>query len=181
LASTIDFGFWTGGGASGDYVVDVLVPNNQDSSPSSQSFAITGTETGTATLFSTTAWTSSTLGSYLGNGGSPNNPIGAFLPSTKGVDPGATGFFVYQADLGPSTLGSAAGTGPLETLSIGTNFARGAYLVGFLNEGATAPDWHATANSGAIFVTPEPSYGIFLGAGLVLIGFARKAASKLRA
>ena len=169
-----DFGFWIGGGpTSGDYVIDVLVPNNEDPTPSLLSFAIGGTESGTASLFNAAAWTSGQLGAYLGNNGSPANPIGAYLPATQGLDKGATGFFVYQADLGHSTLGGSAGTGPLETIS--GPLPVGSYLVGFLNEGATRPDWHATANSGAIFETPEPSsYALLLGAGLVLVGFARK-------
>src|SRR5215831_16534422 len=46
------FGFTTSPGpTTGDLWVDVLVPNNEVSNPSSMSFALTGTLSGTATLF----------------------------------------------------------------------------------------------------------------------------------
>ncbi|MBV9724112.1 MAG: hypothetical protein JO299_02960 [Gammaproteobacteria bacterium] len=54
------------------------------------SFALTGTLSGTASLFSPTAWTSGQLDSYPTIKASPTNPIGAFLPSTQKLDPGAT-------------------------------------------------------------------------------------------
>ena len=86
-----NFGFTVSPGpASGDFRVEVLTPNNE---PGPASFAVTGTLTGTATLFSATPWTSGDLASYLGISASPNNPIGAYLPSTQSLDPGATGFF----------------------------------------------------------------------------------------
>jgi hypothetical protein len=52
-------------------------------------------------LFSTTAWTTGTLADFLGITASPDNPIGAFLPATQALDPGATGFFVYQPEREP--------------------------------------------------------------------------------
>jgi hypothetical protein len=104
----LQFGFTTSPGpSSGNLFVDVLVPNNEDLIPSNLSFALTGTLTGTATLFNTSPWASGQLDAYLGTpitGAKPANPIGAFLPSTLALDPGATGFFVYQVDLGMTTL-----------------------------------------------------------------------------
>jgi hypothetical protein len=159
-----NFGFTISPGpASGDLFIDVLVPNNE-SKPAS--FALTGTLSGTATLFNATAWTSGALDAYLGISASPTNPIGAYLPSTQALDPGATGFFVFQVNLGTATLQDASNpnVSPLENISPGLALA--SYIVGFLNEGtAAAPNFVATANSGAIFETAAVP-GPIAGAGL---------------
>ena len=180
-----NFGFTVSPGpATGTLFMDVLVPNNE-SSPAS--FALTGTLSGTATLFSSTAWTSGSLDMYLGISASPNNPIGAYLPSTQALDPGATGFFVFQVNLGSTTLQgpSNPNLSPLENISPGLPLA--SYIVGFLNEGTAAnPDFVATANSGAIFETravPGPVAGAGLP-GLVaacggLIALARRRRQKM--
>jgi hypothetical protein len=134
-----NFGFTVSPGpASGDLVLDVLTPNNETHPVS---FAVTGTLSGTATLFSATPWTSGDLASYLGISASPNNSIGAYLPSTQALDPGATGFFVYQVDLGSTTLqgASSPNLSPLENISPALPLA--SYIVGFLNEGtANSPN-----------------------------------------
>jgi hypothetical protein len=161
----INFGFTVSPGpASGSsFLIDVLVPNNE---PAPSSFALTGTLSGTATLFSATPWTSGFLDTYLGISASPSNPIGAYLPSTQALDPGATGFFVFQVNLGAATLQgpSNPNVSPLENISPGLPLA--SYIVGFLNEGtAGAPNWVATANSGAIFETRGVP-GPVVGAGL---------------
>jgi hypothetical protein len=183
-----NFGFTISPGPqTGDYRIDVLVPNNEVAS----TFAITGTQggvtntspiVGSATLFSATAWTSGQLDAYLGISASPTNPIGAFLPCSQNpascgvtgtADPGATGYFVYQADLGQNRLqgNSSALSGPLLNI---TGLPLNSLIVGFLNEGTVgAPNWGATANSGAIFeskappVAPEPASVLTLGSGLV--------------
>jgi hypothetical protein len=184
-----NFGFTTSPGpTSGDLLIDILTPDNQTAGPS---FSLTGTSTATAVLFSATPWTFGALDSYLGISASPNNPIGAFLPSTQARDPSGTGFFVYEANLGTLLLQSPSNpnVSPLENIASGV-LPQGSYIVGFLNEGTVNnPSWQATANSGAIFETgspgvtrsavPEPSTWAMMLLGFAGLGFAgyRKARS----
>jgi hypothetical protein len=176
-----DFGFTISSGpATGTLLLDVLVPNNEDTAPGALSFDITSLNsgpTGTASLFSTTAWTDSKtkLDSYLGITASPANPLGAFLPATQKLDPDATGFFVYQADLG-STMLEKQGTNSGPEFSIDGGLPLGSYVLAFLGSGDT---YSATANSGALFETgtpvPEPSALLAMCLGLAGMAWARRA------
>ncbi len=168
-----DFGFWNAGNAnSGTYVLDILTPDNGGSAPSG-SFSISGSASGTASLFNTTAWTSGQLDSYLGitPSASPSNPISAWLSATQTVDSSAMGYWVFQASLGQQTLGTASGTGPM--FNLGSSLPQGSLIVAFLE--GTSKGNTATANSAAIFETsggggtgvPEPGT-----AGLLLIALA---------
>ena len=176
------FGFASSGGsATGTLWIDILVPNN-DIIPAS--FGISGALSGTASLFSSTAWTSGDLKTYLGGlDAAPNNPIGAFLPSTQGCaanqgcDPGATGFYVFTADLGSTTLLGTSGVGGAGQdnylMTLNQDLAAGGYIIGFLQQD---DDFGATANSGAILETshgvPEPATWAMMVLGFGAAGVA---------
>lgn len=183
LGNSTTFGFSISPGPqTGDLILDILVPDNY---ALPISFAITGTQcgaannvscSGTASLFSSTAWTTGDLATYLGISGSPNNPIGAYLPTTQTLDPTADGFFVFQADLGTSKIwdNPNAANGPVFDMLSGLTGLNGAYIVGFCGTGCTGntDPYVATANSGALLVNgntqvPEPSSLTFLGVGLL--------------
>jgi hypothetical protein len=66
------------------------------------------------------------------------------------------GYWVFQANLGSHTLGSAAGTGAI--LSLNSGLPQGSFIVAFL-EGTSKGKNTATANSEAIMDAGVPSGG----------------------
>lgn len=193
----VNFGFTISSGPkTGDFLVDFLVPNNE-ALPAN--YAITGTLSGTATKVSSTAFasgvfglgTNPTLSDYLNkiptspdpNPASPDNNLNNYLGATQALDPGATGYFVYQADLGTATLLSPSDPNSSPVLNIlGQQLDLGEFIVGFQNIGSLdAPDWVATQNSAAIFETtpptnhvPEPATLGLFGIGLAATGWLRR-------
>src|SRR5262249_28157555 len=148
----LNFGFMDPSGPqTGTLMFDILTPNNQTAGPS---FGLTGTLTGTATLFNATAWAnpSQRLDQYLGIDANRNNQPEVFLPRTVDLDPGATGFFVYQVSFPDVQVLGSSNQSPLENFSSGI-LPKGSYIVAFLNTGTAAnPNWIGTPNSSAIFV-----------------------------
>lgn len=194
------FGFWASGGpVTGDYLIEILVPNSEDPTPGAVAFTISGIQGGahdtdpipptTASLFSATAWTGAghppqQLDSYLGLNGSEANPIGAFLPAAQALVPAATGFFVYQADLSINEIQAEASklSEPLlKITSSGGGFSPdlplATYAVAFLKTDKQSINAIGTASSGALFVrrkAPEPGSLTLLGVGLAGLAIIRR-------
>ena len=173
------FGFTDTQTQTGDFLLDILVPNTQISNPAATFYNIYGGLTGTAHLVSTTAWTSGKLDAYLGVLAQPKNPIGAYLPSDLTLFPGATGFYVFQADLGKVTLSKSEATAQHLTSD---SLIRGSYILAFLDLPNSGTDV-ATPNSNALWelgfptqpatTTPLPASLPLFASGLAGLGFLR--------
>src|SRR5215831_13903723 len=126
-----DFGFWDAGKNNhGTYFIDILTPDNGGSAAPAATYTISGGGSGKAALFSSTPWTSGKLDNYLGINASPTNPLSAWLHATQALDPKAMGYWVFQANLGMTTLGTSSGTGPL--LNLNSTLPPGTVVVAFL-------------------------------------------------
>lgn len=158
----------------GDLLVEILVPNDV-SGAGLENYTIGATLAGsadTSTIAPITAslvgnWTSGDLHTFLGltlSNGSPKNNITAWLPYVNANgDSAATGFDVYQVDLGDTNLqGPGTPTAPVMTLGGTSSLPIASLLVGFLGSGTTfgtSSDFVSTANSGAIFEADAPPNG----------------------
>lgn len=173
------FGFSISPGPqTGNYYVDVLVPDNLPGA-GSESYSIGcanfcgASDTSGSTIAPVSAtlqglWTGGNLTTFLNRNTTPKNPIGAYLPSTQALDSGATGYYVYDVALNLNELqpNPTEAQGPL--LDISAPLQLGSLVVGFLNTGtSTSPTWVSTAQSGALFIkAPEPATLLLLGGGL---------------
>lgn len=171
LGNSTTFGFTISPGPqTGDLRIDILLPNNFAAPAGGFAIDFAGTSTlaGTATLVSSTPFTTGFLDAYLGISAKPANPFGAYSGT---LGPTASGFLVFQADLGTMTILGNSGAmtaGGLFTLPAGFSNDDGAYIVAFCGLGCSnSPNYVATANSGALLVTPEPASLTMLFTGLL--------------
>jgi hypothetical protein len=169
VSPLIGFYFQASPGPQTGYMhIDILVPDNARGGAGSISIISGGPGGQVGGGLIDGIWTTGTLGAFIGaaNGvvnPSPSTPIGAYLPATQALDPGATGFRVYQFILATQTL-AQEGSDPGQGLVFNASTVPvGSYIVAHLIEGDHTV---MTANSGALFVTPDPVPSPVVGAGL---------------
>lgn len=174
-------------GATGNLLLKILVPTDEIGSITG--VGISGASSGTAALQPGT-FNSGTLEGFLNIGmgqGASANPIGAFTPSTGGVDSGFTGSYdVFLLNTGLFTLTGAFGTTPA-MFNINTSLPLGTWILGDIVSTTGCPTGETfcndvtTAPSSALFVNDASVPGPTIGAGvpgivvaiLAMIGFRR--------
>ena len=137
-----------------DFILTVLVPNNQVGTPGT--ITATNTENASATGQPQGTWTSGDLKDFLketSTAGDPN-PLSSILSSTQTVDAGATGFNVFLYDFGHVTFSDA--TDPI--FSNPGALPAGSAVMAFLecdNPGAIANDKNCPAMDPGTLTTLE--------------------------
>jgi hypothetical protein len=170
-----NFGFISSNGkGKGDFYLEVLVPNtpNQDA----LNFMIDGTNTANTSVNSVLKgeWDSGKLTNFLGYDASPKGPLNSFLGATQVYAGSATGYFVYEFKFGAVNFKTGQ-----PTFSADFTVPEGTVVVAYLRtckDGSC--DWTSTAQSAALFVTPEPASIALVGAGLLAVRL-RKRKSKV--
>jgi hypothetical protein len=203
LLSKLRFGFLLDPNTNtGPYHIEVLIPDNV-ANATTFSYTLSGWTTAgrlalnlppditaTSTLVSTTEWNTGVLADYLHTytavsntihgitnvNSQPNNGIGAYITAqgTPLYDPGATGFYVYDFDLGTQTVYKDQ-TGPILKLTANggtpTSLPLGSVIAGFIYLAGTAHPWVATVNSSSLIEAPEPASLLLVTAGLLCLSF----------
>jgi hypothetical protein len=182
------FGFTASPAQSGELILDVLVPSN---TLVPGTISVTGASSGTATAFTngfgvgrtvfdgtSSFGTNPTLAQFLQINSSPDNNLMNFINATKFFDPTVTGYVDLTLNVGFFSLPAPGGTPPL--FNLGNLLPAGSFIVGFLDTNCMSAcipgpndTFVATANSGALFVTPTlVTPGPIVGAGLPGLIFA---------
>lgn len=188
-----NYGFWLSSGPATppDTRLYFATPDNLAAGPVTTTGTINGASVaGTATLLSGLGqWTSGDLDTFLGSnlpgGAQPNNPISNFLTFTHNTDPTATGYNLFELDLGSVKLAGMDDQTLMNLTSLG--LPTGSMIFSFTELAQGNGAWTATASSGVLYdnggqgcsnckVVPEPgSLPLMLtGLGLMGLGYGFK-------